>query len=241
MTFLQIDLEEIFLTLQKNLDRSEPDLYQLLAQARLGGEVLGRRERHKLDKLERISNATHLLFSREGYERTTLREIAKEADVALGTLSLYARDKRDLVLLIFNRVIPPLIEQGRTNSRRPRTLTNKMVAFFEPFYQAYAKETPLYRIVLGQLLSGTESVHARENDAIRTEMIAYLAKMIGGLAPDSSNELSGHLTLQARSFYYLYFASVRVWLSQDNPVPDQGLRDLRDLFALHISGIPNAS
>ena len=62
--------------------------------------VLGLRERNKLDKLQRIKHAARTLFIEKGFDETTTREIARRAGVALGTLFLYATDKRDLLFLI---------------------------------------------------------------------------------------------------------------------------------------------
>src|SRR5882762_5109341 len=63
---------------------------------------LGLRERSKLDKLKRIKSAARELFLLRGYDEATTREIARIADVALGTLFAYAVDKRDLLYLIVN-------------------------------------------------------------------------------------------------------------------------------------------
>src|SRR4051812_33649121 len=58
---------------------------------------LGRREQSKVDKRARIQRAAWDLFTTVGYEETTTREVAERADVAVGTLFLYAEDKRDLL------------------------------------------------------------------------------------------------------------------------------------------------
>jgi len=220
-------------------DRRSSDLYDVIAKSRAGLEELGLRERHKIDKLERISAAAHKLFARDGYEATTLREIAREAEVALGTLSLYANDKRDLILLIFNRLIPPLLEQGLRNARGAGSLrlASSLIGFFEPFYRAYAKNVTLYRIVLGQIYGGSASVHAVENNVIRSGLIDNLSSLISRAVV--SGECAGDIDLatHARSFYFLYFAAVRAWLGGDEPDPEEGLADLRTLFEQHIEGL----
>jgi AcrR family transcriptional regulator len=63
---------------------------------------LRQRERNKLDKLRRIKAAARELFREQGYDNATTREIARRADVGLGTLFSYASDKRDLLFLIYN-------------------------------------------------------------------------------------------------------------------------------------------
>src|SRR5690348_18030601 len=61
----------------------------------------GLREQHKRDKRERLRAAAWHLFSTVGYDATTTRAIAEKAGVASGTLFLYARDKQDLLFLVF--------------------------------------------------------------------------------------------------------------------------------------------
>ena len=62
-----------------------------------------RRERAKADKRRRILDASRNLFAKFGFERTTVQQIADAADVAVGTLFLYVRDKSELLLLLFGR------------------------------------------------------------------------------------------------------------------------------------------
>src|ERR1700719_3245717 len=62
----------------------------------------GLRERNKLDKFRRIKEAASELFIRKGYDDTTTREIAVRAGVGLGTIFVYAENKRDLLFLIVN-------------------------------------------------------------------------------------------------------------------------------------------
>src|SRR6516164_2562151 len=66
----------------------------------------------KADKQRRIREAARALFSKHGYDDTTVRMIARRAGVAHGTVLLYARDKRDLVLLIFNHEIPRTLDRA---------------------------------------------------------------------------------------------------------------------------------
>jgi AcrR family transcriptional regulator len=197
----------------------------------------GLRQRHKADKLRRISAAAISLFSREGFDGTTLRDIASAADVALATLSLYARDKRDLVLMIFNKVIPPLIERGRRNTSPAHSLAENMVAFFEPVYAAYAHDVTLYRTVLGQIYTGPISDHAKENAAILRGMLDHLTDIVRGAIATGDCRPDIDVAVHARSLFYLHFAAVRVWLFQEQPDVETGLAELRTLFEQHVAGM----
>ena len=202
-----------------------------------GGRALGLRERHKLAKHQRICDATITLMSRNGYEDTGLRDIAREADVALGTLSLYARDKRDLTLMVFNKLIPPLLDEGRRRVHADAALEDNVCDFFQPCYEAYARDVTLYRIILGQIYNGPGSVHAEEGDAIRMKVLGHIADIIGLAVAGGRCRRDVDIAVQTRSFFYIYFTAVRVWLFQDAPEPAQGLASLRMMYAQHVIGL----
>lgn len=54
---------------------------------------IGRRERARQDKRERIMAAARELFAGHGVSGVTTQQIADRADVAIGTLYLYASTK----------------------------------------------------------------------------------------------------------------------------------------------------
>ncbi|MEU3734116.1 TetR/AcrR family transcriptional regulator [Streptomyces sp. NPDC033538] len=58
---------------------------------------LGRRERSKLRIKDRIYTSALTLFAEQGYDRTTVDQIAERADVARGTFFNYFQRKEDLV------------------------------------------------------------------------------------------------------------------------------------------------
>src|SRR5262245_4759931 len=76
---------------------------------------LGRRERNKRDKMVRIEQAARRLFSRQGFEATTIRQIAAAADIGLGTFFSYAANKSDLLVLIFQDEVGRAVERAFAN------------------------------------------------------------------------------------------------------------------------------
>jgi AcrR family transcriptional regulator len=108
----------------------------------------GRRERNKLEKRQRIREATRELFSAQGFEATTVRQIAERAEVGLGTLFNYARDKRDLTFLLFNDDLSRLADDAIAGSARKTGLFEQVMAVWEPHYRYLARDPVLCRILL---------------------------------------------------------------------------------------------
>ena len=61
---------------------------------------VGRRERNKQQKLDRITAAASQLLAEHGIEDVTTQQIADKADIGTGTLFLYAKTKGELLLLV---------------------------------------------------------------------------------------------------------------------------------------------
>ena len=68
-------------------------------------EALPRRERARQTKRRRIARAAAELFRQHGFDATTTEQIAERADVAKGTLFLYAKTKARLLLLVYEAEI----------------------------------------------------------------------------------------------------------------------------------------
>ncbi len=74
---------------------------------------VGRRERNKAEKQDRIFAAAANLFEERGFDAVTTAEIAEAADVGAGTLFRYAATKGELLLMVLNerlreqRPLPP--------------------------------------------------------------------------------------------------------------------------------------
>ena len=58
-------------------------------------------ERNKQDKRDRLIRASRELFSEQGFDATTIRQIAARSGLGVGTVFLYAQDKRGLLFLLF--------------------------------------------------------------------------------------------------------------------------------------------
>ena len=73
-----------------------------------GIQVEGRRERRKQEVRARITAAAHALFDAQGFEETTVDEIADAADVAPATFFNYFPSKRALLTLMADGVADAL-------------------------------------------------------------------------------------------------------------------------------------
>jgi AcrR family transcriptional regulator len=113
---------------------------------------IGRRERAKAEKTERIMSAAALLFKKQGFDRTTTQQIAETADIGAGTLFLYVQDKSELLLLLYQRALERNILSSLMLLRGKRSFNAEIVQFFQQVLAVYAEDLELSRVFIREVL-----------------------------------------------------------------------------------------
>jgi len=136
-----------------------------------------RRERSKADKMRRILAAGEKLFSKQGFDGTTVQQIADEADVAVGTLFLYISDKSELLLRLFHDATDLELEQAVRRMKAGRKFLPAVRRFLEDLILPYEKDRELAKVFWREFLFHKGEVRA-ELDKQASEILRALAEVI---------------------------------------------------------------
>jgi AcrR family transcriptional regulator len=97
--------------------------------------VTERRERERQAVRQEILDAARALFLEEGYERTSMREVAQRIEYSPTTIYLYFHDKRELLESIcaetFSKFVKSLQEIGQANEDPLENLRATIRAYVE--------------------------------------------------------------------------------------------------------------
>lgn len=112
-----------------------------------------------------ILDAATRVFASKGFNRATIRDVARDAGVADGTIYNYFANKTDLLFGLLDRL--------NDTERRPASLAQATEAPFGDAFRAYVRErvealwsnADLFRAVLPQLLANPE-LRARYYDEV---------------------------------------------------------------------------
>lgn len=119
---------------------------------------LGRREREKQEKRRRISAAVHELFAQHGVARVTTQQIADRADVAVGTLYLYASTKAEMLVMVQNEKFAAAIDAGLAAAEAARrfdaSTLEAVLALVGPVVACIREQPENGRTYLNELLFG---------------------------------------------------------------------------------------
>jgi AcrR family transcriptional regulator len=195
---------------------------------------LGRREQNKLDKRERIRDAAFELFSELGYDRTTTKAVAERAGVATGTLFLYAKDKPDLLFLVFHDRLRDTVEQMlATLPKAP--LLGQLMHIFRGLFAMYA-EHPEMGFEFVKALPGADGPNAR---AVNAYTFAFLNR-VSDLVVDAKarGEVDERVPPMqaAMNVFALYYASLLGGLARYVSLEQALDPGLRGSLELQIQG-----
>ncbi|MFE9170772.1 TetR/AcrR family transcriptional regulator [Streptomyces kebangsaanensis] len=112
----------------------------------MGVTMHGTKQQRRGNTRRRILDVALELFAEQGYEKTSLREIAEHLGVTKAALYYHFRTKEEILVSLFEGLTQPveeLIEWGR---RQPHTLETKQ-EIVRRYDRALADAAPLFRFM----------------------------------------------------------------------------------------------
>lgn len=161
--------------------------------------TLGRRERNKSEKAQRIMAAAADLFAERGFDGVTTQAISERADVAAGTLFRYAPTKSELFLMVYNEEFKQAIDDGQRAARAETDPSKAICAMVEPILTR-AGNTRNAAMYQRELLFGPPD---EPNRAAGLELVVQLeARIVDRLTTGASDRMpTVSATLAARSVF----------------------------------------
>jgi TetR/AcrR family transcriptional regulator len=115
---------------------------------------VGRRERNKQEKLDRITAAASELFAEYGVDEVTTQQIAEKADIGTGTLFLYAKNKGELLLLVQNSTYAEALAEGKAAAEEVPGVLDAVMAIIGPVVACNRKQIDNGRTYLREMVFG---------------------------------------------------------------------------------------
>jgi len=112
----------------------------------MGGTMDGTKRQRRGDTRQRIQDVALELFAEQGYEKTSLREIAERLDVTKAALYYHFKTKEEILVSIFEDLSQPIVELIEWGRQQPQTLETKQETI-RRYSEALAGATPLFRFM----------------------------------------------------------------------------------------------
>jgi AcrR family transcriptional regulator len=190
--------------------------------------TIGLRERKKLKTREAIQRTAMRLFEKQGYEETTIEEIAAAAEISPSTFFNYFPTKEDVVL--FDAYDPMAIQMFR-DLPKDEPLNVGIRKVLEALSAAFERDEQVI-FARGRLFLEVPELRARVWDEVeRTQLLItqVLAERIGRRADDFE------LRVTARVLTAALFEASMEWMRTE------GRRSLVELFSRAIDVVESGS
>ena len=180
---------------------------------------VGRRERNKQAKLDRITAAARELFSEHGVDDVTTQQIADRADIGTGTLFLYAKTKGELLLLVQNSSYADALARGAAAAEAESNPLDAVIAIIRPVVECNRVQVDNGRTYLREIVFGDpeEPYHRAALElSYRTE--GAIAAVLGRDARVSAGEAATIAHIISAIMFISMAASVNVPKTVDDVV-----------------------
>ena len=198
---------------------------------------LGQRERNKIDKLRRIKDAARELFIAKGFDDTTTREIAIHAGVGLGTIFVYAANKRDLLFLIVNDELENITKEAEASVSEQASLLENLLDVSRRHYEFFQRQPALSRLVLREMVfydSGAQAGRFQKTRERLIELIGHAVQLAVSQKEVSASETPKFI---GWTIFCIFQVELRRWLSHDDPNLREGMEALQRALTLFIRGM----
>ena len=187
----------------------------------LASQPVGRRERNKQQKLDRITAAASELFAEHGIEDVTTQQIADKADIGTGTLFLYAKSKGELLLLVQNAHYAEALQRGRADAETISDVLDAVMAIVQPIVECNRVQVDNGRTYLREMVFG-DPEEPRHSEAL--SIVAQTEEATAAVLGRHEQAGAGDAATMARIVTAIMFlsmaASVNAGLSTDEIVRD---------------------
>lgn len=112
--------------------------------------MVDRKIRDKQLRETDILNAAEHIFATKGYQKTTIADIANEAQYAVGTIYLYFKDKQTLYVTLIKEKLQNLIYTVKERISQVKDVREKINILVEEELSYFEKNADFFRIYLSE-------------------------------------------------------------------------------------------
>ena len=128
-------------------------------------------------KKSQIIDAAIKMFSEKGFYQTGMRDIAKEADVAIGTIYHHFQKKDNILIYILREAIEDRREYMEELRKQDLSIKSKIKAILKMHFEKIRARSKLGKLILSQAQQPNEKFR-KEYKNLYNELAGYLEELI---------------------------------------------------------------
>jgi AcrR family transcriptional regulator len=204
-------------------------------QGHLSKPLSRHRKKQKAETRDLILSSARNLFERLGFERTTMRAVASEAEMGYGTIFKHFSNKSDLLAACLHEEIEKTLIEAFNSLPAEKTLQEQFLYIAGKLIRHYAERPNLSKTFIENIFmvgGAWKNImdHQIEQFLLKLQEIVQNAKIRGEIRQDIDN---GLLSL---SLFSSYISVLVLSLRAETFDPDETIRKLEILIDLNLKG-----
>jgi AcrR family transcriptional regulator len=179
--------------------------------------TVGRRERNKQAKLERILDAATELFAQRGVDDVTTQEVADKADIGTGTLFLYVKTKGELLLMVQNSSYEHALNRGVAAAEAVADRLDAIIAIVRPVVECNRIQIDNGRTYLREIVFGDPD---EPNHGAALALTVRTEQAIAAVLLRASQMTEDDAAARARTVSAIMFLSMAATINISRSVDD---------------------
>ena len=170
--------------------------------------------------MRRILATADQLFAHQGFDKTTVQQIADQADIGAGTLFLYFSDKNEILLKLFHSAVELELNQAIKRLKNGKKFLAAVRKFLLDQMKPFEKDRELSKVFFREFLFHKGQVRA-DLDRQAAEIMQALLEAIK--AAQAKAEIDAHLdpAAGALQIYAIFHATLAFHLADCLPASPQ--------------------
>ncbi|MDY6842691.1 MAG: TetR/AcrR family transcriptional regulator [Thermodesulfobacteriota bacterium] len=191
---------------------------------------LSRKEREKYRHRSEILQVAETVFSKKGFYKSTMREIARKAEFATATIYKFFKNKEDLYARVILEKTDEFINFVKTEVSKETNIVMKVEKSIEAKVSFFLANVPFVKIYFAETRGGSYSIHVSLDKEIRSkyeDFLHFVAQLFSEGINDSTfvkvdpYDLSLALDGLTNAFLFFWLESMngsKEWLLNKIPV-----------------------
>ena len=193
----------------------------------------GKREIQKENRREEILHAAMGLFSKKGFELTTVEDITRAAHVAKGTFYNFFPKKEDVLLYFLDTEISKSSDEIRRKIKRLSTISEKIELLIATYIKYIFPNKEFSAVLIKERVMNLGTGSNRNELGLMKQLAGLFdeAKQRGEVRDDVD---SGHLAEMVFAIYTMY---VIYWTNGFIKTKKQCIERIREISMLMLQGV----
>lgn len=201
--------------------------------------MAGLREQKKKKTKAAILESAMQLFSRQGYENTSINQMAKAAGIGKGTIYSYFQSKSEIFLAFCEEQLAFVYEELAEQSDRETTLVEQLLTLFMGEFRFVSRNKEFGRILMREMVFPKELTVERSHE-LDNKYIDLMVPMFKKAQKRGELRTDLELILVVGHFYALYIMTISGWYMGRLLTEEDVAMAMESLFLQALEGLAPA-